>query len=96
MAVLLHYFFTAAFSWMFAEGVHLYKKVVSVFSHGSKLKFYYVIGWGNMNVLSAIEIFFQQAIFFAFIGQGLFIGVLLVYRNKVPGTPALYFEAFNL
>ena len=61
MAVLLHYFFTAAFSWMFAEGVHLYKKVVSVFSHGSKLKFYYVIGWGNMNVLLVIQFIFQQA-----------------------------------
>ncbi|XP_065064148.1 uncharacterized protein LOC135690509 isoform X2 [Rhopilema esculentum] len=55
VAVLLHYFFTAAFSWMFAEGVHLYKKVVSVFSHGSKLKFYYVIGWGLPIIIVALS-----------------------------------------
>ena len=47
VAILLHYFFTAAFSWMLAEGMHLYTKVVSVFSNGSKLKFYYIIGWGE-------------------------------------------------
>ena len=32
---------------MFAEGIQLYTKVVSVFSHGNKLKFYYVMGWGE-------------------------------------------------
>eukprot|EP00112_Aurelia_sp_Birch-Aquarium-sp1_P010321 Seg221.2 transcript_id=Seg221.2/GoldUCD/mRNA.D3Y31 product="Adhesion G-protein coupled receptor D1" protein_id=Seg221.2/GoldUCD/D3Y31 len=40
---------------MFAEGVHLYKKVVSVFSHGSKLKFYYVIGWGLPVIIVALS-----------------------------------------
>jgi len=55
VAVLLHYFFSAAFSWMFAEGIHLYKKVVSVFSHGNKTKFYYVIGWGLPVIIVALS-----------------------------------------
>ena len=48
VAVLLHYFFTAVFGWMFVEGVHLYTKVVRVFSDGKSCKAsYYILGWGK-------------------------------------------------
>ncbi|XP_070558813.1 adhesion G protein-coupled receptor B3-like isoform X2 [Ptychodera flava] len=46
VAILLHFFYTAAFTWMLNEGLHLYSKVVEVFSNSSKLIYYYVIGWG--------------------------------------------------
>lgn len=32
---------------MLCEGVHLYSKVVEVFSEGSKMKYYYALGWGE-------------------------------------------------
>ncbi|MED6272072.1 Adhesion G-protein coupled receptor D1, partial [Characodon lateralis] len=45
-AVLLHFFFLSAFSWMLVEGLHLYSMVVKVFgSEGSKHFYYYSIGW---------------------------------------------------
>ena len=48
MAVLLHFFFLSAFSWMLVEGLHLYSMVVKVFgSEGSKHIYYYGIGWGE-------------------------------------------------
>ena len=36
---------------MLCEGVHLYSKVVEVFSEGSKMKYYYALGWGRSNFL---------------------------------------------
>ena len=47
VALLLHYFYMAAFTWMCCEGIHLYTKVVEVFSEGSKMNYYYALGWGN-------------------------------------------------
>lgn len=48
MAILLHFFFLSAFSWMLVEGLHLYSMVVKVFgSEGSKHFYYYGIGWGE-------------------------------------------------
>lgn len=56
VAVLLHYFFTAAFGWMLAEGIHLYAKVVNVFQDGrSRMKFYYCIGWGSPAIVVALS-----------------------------------------
>ncbi|KAJ7382338.1 hypothetical protein OS493_035615 [Desmophyllum pertusum] len=46
VALFLHYLYTAAFTWMLCEGIHLYSKVVEVFSEGSKMKYYYALGWG--------------------------------------------------
>lgn len=47
VALFLHYLYTAAFTWMLCEGIHLYSKVVEVFSEGSKMKYYYALGWGR-------------------------------------------------
>ncbi|XP_076431320.1 adhesion G protein-coupled receptor L2 isoform X23 [Peromyscus maniculatus bairdii] len=45
-AGLLHFFFLAAFSWMFLEGVQLYLMLVEVFeSEYSRKKYYYVAGY---------------------------------------------------
>ncbi|CAH3030092.1 unnamed protein product [Porites evermanni] len=46
VALFLHYLYTAAFTWMLCEGIHLYSKIVEVFSEGSKMKYYYALGWG--------------------------------------------------
>ena len=43
----LHYLYMAAFGWMCAEGLHLYFKVVEVFSETPKIRYYYLIGWGK-------------------------------------------------
>ncbi|XP_064632601.1 uncharacterized protein LOC135490946 [Lineus longissimus] len=47
IAVLLHLFFLASFMWMLAEGIHLYAKVIYVFTGGRNLlPLFYTIGWG--------------------------------------------------
>ncbi|XP_031572893.1 adhesion G protein-coupled receptor L3-like isoform X2 [Actinia tenebrosa] len=47
VALCLHYLYTAAFTWMCCEGLHLYTKVIEVFSsEASKMKYYYMLGWG--------------------------------------------------
>lgn len=46
--MLLHYFFLSTFTWMLAEGLHLYSMVIKVFgSEDSKHLYYYGIGWGR-------------------------------------------------
>lgn len=49
IAVLLHFLYTATFTWMLCEGIHLYHKVIAVFETegASKRILYYVIGWGR-------------------------------------------------
>ena len=55
VAVLLHLFFTAAFTWMLCEGIMLYIKLVKIIYSGifTKWWLYMVIGWGKsvFNVL---------------------------------------------
>lgn len=47
IAVLMHYFYLTAFTWMLVEGLHLYLKVVQVFkTENVKVLYYYVFGWG--------------------------------------------------
>lgn len=49
VTALLHLFFMASFSWMLVEGLLLWSKVVSVnISEDSRMKLYYIIGWGNV------------------------------------------------
>ena len=48
VAVLLHYLYTASFTWMSAEGLHLYFKIVTVFNlERIKLIYYVVFCWGE-------------------------------------------------
>lgn len=49
VTALLHLFFMASFSWMLVEGLLLWSKVVSVnISEDSRMKLYYIIGWGKI------------------------------------------------
>lgn len=48
VAVMLHYFFTASFTWMFVEAIHLFLKIVSVFNiRITRMRYYVAIGWGK-------------------------------------------------
>ena len=49
IAILLHLLYTATFTWMLCEGIHLYHKVIAVFETEGKGKkiLYYIIGWGE-------------------------------------------------
>ena len=49
VAVFLHYFLLALFSWMLCEGVLLYILLVKVFGGGAeeKVKYFYIFGWGR-------------------------------------------------
>lgn len=48
VAVLLHYLYTASFTWMSAEGLHLYFEIVTVFNLESiKMVYYVIFCWGE-------------------------------------------------
>ncbi|XP_072839276.2 adhesion G-protein coupled receptor D1 isoform X1 [Pogona vitticeps] len=57
LAILLHFFFLSAFTWMLVEGFHLYSMVIKVFgSEESKHVYYYAVGWGCPLVICVISI----------------------------------------
>ncbi|XP_044175105.1 adhesion G protein-coupled receptor L2-like isoform X5 [Acropora millepora] len=57
VAIMLHYFFTASFSWMCIEAVHLFTKIVSVFNvQVRRLRYYVAVGWGLPAVIVAISV----------------------------------------
>ncbi|XP_020610909.1 putative adhesion G protein-coupled receptor E4P [Orbicella faveolata] len=48
VAVLLHFLYTASFTWMSAEGLHLYFKIVTVFNlERIKMIYYVIFCWGE-------------------------------------------------
>ncbi|XP_038066887.1 adhesion G protein-coupled receptor L1-like isoform X2 [Patiria miniata] len=61
VALLLHYFFLAAFAWMCLEGIQLYFMLVEVFeAESSRRKYYYPFGYGVplfvVGIAAAIDI----------------------------------------
>ncbi|XP_034020801.1 adhesion G protein-coupled receptor L3-like isoform X4 [Thalassophryne amazonica] len=55
-AALLHFFFLAAFTWMFLEGVQLYIMLVEVFeSEHSRRRYFYLVGYGVPALIVAIS-----------------------------------------
>ncbi|XP_038615713.1 adhesion G protein-coupled receptor L3 isoform X4 [Tachyglossus aculeatus] len=55
-AALLHFFFLAAFTWMFLEGVQLYIMLVEVFeSEHSRRKYFYLVGYGMPALVVAVS-----------------------------------------
>ncbi|XP_061761194.1 adhesion G protein-coupled receptor L3 isoform X1 [Nerophis ophidion] len=55
-AALLHFFFLAAFTWMFLEGVQLYIMLVEVFeSQHSRTKYFYLAGYGVPALIVAVS-----------------------------------------
>ncbi|XP_023700077.1 adhesion G protein-coupled receptor L4 [Paramormyrops kingsleyae] len=56
VAMLLHYFFLAAFAWMCIEGIHLYLIVVGViYNKGFLHRNFYIFGYGSPAVVVAIS-----------------------------------------
>ena len=55
VAVLLHYFYLAAFGWMLLEGVFLYVMIVEVFNT-VEMRYLYFFGWGKKcnNVIATV------------------------------------------
>ena len=55
VAVLLHYFYLAAFGWMLVEGVFLYIMIVEVFNTVN-MRYFYFVGWGKKrnNVIALV------------------------------------------
>ena len=49
VAALLHYFFTAVFTWMLCEGIMIYFHLVKIFNTGlgQRRLFYFALGWGK-------------------------------------------------
>ncbi|XP_077598691.1 adhesion G protein-coupled receptor L3-like isoform X4 [Stigmatopora nigra] len=55
-AALLHFFFLAAFTWMFLEGVQLYILLVEVFeSEHSRRRYFYLAGYGLPALVVAVS-----------------------------------------
>ncbi|XP_046904763.1 adhesion G protein-coupled receptor L3-like isoform X2 [Hypomesus transpacificus] len=55
-AALLHFFFLAAFTWMFLEGVQLYILLVEVFeSEHSRRRYFYLVGYGVPSLIVAVS-----------------------------------------
>ncbi|XP_062864946.1 adhesion G protein-coupled receptor L3-like [Trichomycterus rosablanca] len=55
-AALLHFFFLAAFTWMFLEGVQLYIMLVEVFeSEHSRKRYFYLAGYGIPALVVAVS-----------------------------------------
>ena len=55
-AALLHFFFLAAFTWMFLEGVQLYIMLVEVFeSEHSRKRYFYMVGYGVPALIVAVS-----------------------------------------
>ena len=48
MAVIQHVTHVAIFTWMLVEGIHLYIKLVKVFSVNKLYVTYIIIGWGKI------------------------------------------------
>ena len=51
-AAFLHYFLLALFSWMFVEGLYMYKSLIQVFSSRAHTTFkkYFILGYGKLTV----------------------------------------------
>ncbi|XP_078349353.1 uncharacterized protein LOC144634311 isoform X2 [Oculina patagonica] len=46
VSIATHYFLSASFCWMLAEGIHIYNKIVRVFSNKKYNRVFWVLGWG--------------------------------------------------
>ena len=55
MAVFQHFSHITIFTWMLVEGIHLYVKLVKVFSVQKLYITYVIIGWGNHATSRSID-----------------------------------------
>lgn len=47
VSIATHYFLSASFCWMLAEGIHIYNKIVRVFGSKKYNRVFCVLGWGK-------------------------------------------------
>ncbi|XP_067018681.1 adhesion G protein-coupled receptor E2-like isoform X4 [Acropora muricata] len=47
VSIATHYFLSASFCWMLAEGIHIYNKIVRVFGSKKYNRVFCVLGWGG-------------------------------------------------
>lgn len=78
IAVGLFFFLLCVFSWMLAEGLHIYFMVVRVFDSGRTRKlFYLLIGWGKK--LLFVYLYFFLFFFISFSLDGMLTVMFRVY-----------------
>ena len=62
VAICLHYFYLASFSWLFVEMLHLYRRLIEIrdINYGT-MKFYYLLGYGQLvNRIIGVPIFLMK------------------------------------
>lgn len=62
VAICLHYFYLASFSWLFVEMLHLYRRLIEIrdINYGT-MKFYYLLGYGQLvNHIISVPIFLMK------------------------------------
>lgn len=52
VSIATHYFLSASFCWMLAEGIHIYNKIVRVFGSKKYNRVFCVLGWGTEKCFS--------------------------------------------
>uniref|UniRef100_K1PF79 Cadherin EGF LAG seven-pass G-type receptor 1 n=1 Tax=Magallana gigas TaxID=29159 RepID=K1PF79_MAGGI len=57
VAICLHYFYLAAFSWLFVEMLHLYRRLIEIrdINHGT-MKFYYLLGYVIPGIIVGLSV----------------------------------------
>lgn len=57
IAILLHFFYLCTFSWLFLEGLHVYRMISEVrdINYGP-MRFYYLIGWGVPAFITGVNL----------------------------------------
>lgn len=57
MAIFLQYFFMCIFSWMFVEGIHLYRMLTEIrdINHGP-MRFYYFLGYAVPAIIVSLAV----------------------------------------
>ncbi|XP_068731169.1 adhesion G protein-coupled receptor E2-like isoform X1 [Montipora capricornis] len=62
ISIATHYFLSASFCWMLAEGIHIYNKIVRVFSNKKYNKVFGALGWGApvLLVLASAGVSFHE------------------------------------
>ncbi|XP_076877652.1 cadherin EGF LAG seven-pass G-type receptor 1 isoform X2 [Brachyhypopomus gauderio] len=57
VAILLHYSYMCTFTWMFVEGLHIYRMLTEMRNiNQGHMRFYYAIGWGVPAVITGLAV----------------------------------------
>uniref|UniRef100_A0A4W4H7M5 Cadherin EGF LAG seven-pass G-type receptor 1a n=1 Tax=Electrophorus electricus TaxID=8005 RepID=A0A4W4H7M5_ELEEL len=57
VAILLHYSYMCTFTWMFVEGLHIYRMLTEMRNiNQGHMRFYYAIGWGIPAIITGLAV----------------------------------------